>query len=255
MGMAASPAAARTLSVDCNAGDRIQRAIRNAEPGDTVEVSGDCTEEVRIGKDHIRLRCINGATITGSATGRTPTISVRGFNVKIFSCTILQRNPGAGIAIVRSSSALLRLNTVSGEGTGVVITQSSYGKLIDNNQLTGNNFGIIVSAAGSADIVGNNISDNTNAGILVSRSAAADIVGNTINGNGGHGVNVTSSSHIAFVDFSFGNAGNEISGNGLNGIRCHNNASVRFGAAQDFGGGNGDTNVFIQGGGFCAVVP
>src|SRR3954462_11289144 len=46
--MAALPAQAATLNVDCDAGQAVNAAVRGAKPGDTVLVSGTCKEQVSI---------------------------------------------------------------------------------------------------------------------------------------------------------------------------------------------------------------
>ena len=46
-----SQASASVEEVECDDGDRIQEALDEAEDGDTIEVSGTCTE--KIGRAHV----------------------------------------------------------------------------------------------------------------------------------------------------------------------------------------------------------
>src|SRR3990172_890251 len=59
-----------TRAVDCNAGDTIQEAVSNSNTGDTVLVSGACSENVSIttGKTSITIDGQGTATINGPDT-------------------------------------------------------------------------------------------------------------------------------------------------------------------------------------------
>src|SRR4029079_16523728 len=51
----AAPAAAATISVDCDAGGTITAAIAKARPGDTILTSGSCTEQVSFTPEMVRI--------------------------------------------------------------------------------------------------------------------------------------------------------------------------------------------------------
>ena len=251
-GMSGSPARAVTIKVDCDKGQSIQtRLDNNVQAGDTVEVSGSCSGNVVIRADNLRLRCVGGASLD-SAAGAT--VIVRATDVRISGCTITGDSAdGTGILVDRSSSAVLTDNAASGLRTGFVITQGSYGRLIGTAEFpdapsqssTGNATGVVISGGANADVIRNDISGNTGNGMSILRNSSADIVGNDINGNGERGVALLRSSSADFSnDVTFGNEANRISGNGGNGIGCFDNGAMRFGAAQDFTGGNGSSNVF-----------
>ena len=63
-GLSVSTAGAATFKVDCDkGGPSIQDRIdNNASPGDTIEVSGSCTESVVLTLDGLRLVGVGGTT-------------------------------------------------------------------------------------------------------------------------------------------------------------------------------------------------
>src|SRR5439155_22915500 len=76
---------AETLTVDCDAGERLQTTIDQARPGDTIVASGFCAENVTIGEEVARIT-LDGqgtATIHGRLPGQAPIqILGRGMTVR-----------------------------------------------------------------------------------------------------------------------------------------------------------------------------
>ena len=241
-----SQAQAMNEEVDCDKGESIQaRLDNNVEDGDTLEVSGTCSESIVIDKDRITLDCLAGANIT--STGDV-TISVSGSNAIISGCAI--SGVQSAVKVLSGGSARLEGNTISGADANVRVLESSHLLLINGNQITGARLGVAVGAASSAVIVSNNISNNSQNGVLVTNSGSAHLVGNEIKDNGGNGVGVVRSSTAVFsLHDLFGNAANQISGNGGSGILCFSPAALNFGAPQDFTGGNTGGNTGL----FCSV--
>ena len=50
-----SPAHAALRNVDCNKGERITKALTKANPGDTIRVTGTCSERITINADRLTL--------------------------------------------------------------------------------------------------------------------------------------------------------------------------------------------------------
>lgn len=188
-----------TRAVDCGSGQTIQEAVNNSNPGDTVLVSGSCSENVVVGVG--RRNIVIDGQGTAMIDGPDPTAH-----------TILIR--GAGITIRRFSS-------ISGGQDGVHITRGGDAIVASNTIENTNRFGIAVVQGSSARIVNNIIHDNPRHGILVEESASARVGflsfedttprPNTIQGNGGDGVNVNrSSSAIILSNTITGNHGNGV---------------------------------------------
>lgn len=211
-----SLANAATITVNCPT-DSLQAAIDAAVSGDTINVSGTCTENVLIRNEKSRFT-INGqgtTTLTPLNTAAT-TLTIRGKGVLVQNMTI---SGGLyGVLINRGSSATLKNNTIqSASDTGVMLVDLAFatliGNTIQNNAYDGilvsetsvarigfddaaateaspntfqNNgrYGIYVLRGSSARIYGNIVSSNGQGGIAVMRGSTADIASNTINANG-----------------------------------------------------------------------
>jgi len=233
-------------TVNCNQGKTIQDALDKANDADTIEVLGACNENIIIENNRITLKAINGATLTASNPAAR-TILIRGLNTKILDFASISGG-NTVIGVQRGSSAIIQNNTIEGgsEG-GILVNQSSYGRIIGNviqNHLGAFSDGITVRQSASADIFSNTISGNGGRGVNVQDGAVADIDNNTIINNGSDGIQVARTSHVRLSeDPDFGQP-NHIHGNGAAGVRCVINSSIRSGAAQDFTGGNtgGDTD-------------
>src|SRR5262245_15167659 len=67
-----SPAAAKRdlIEVDCDKGKTIKDALRHAEPGDTIRLTGTCTERVVITTSRLTLNGQGSAVLDG--TGLDP---------------------------------------------------------------------------------------------------------------------------------------------------------------------------------------
>ena len=141
-----------TLEVDCDAGESIQASVDSAGEGDTINVSGTCTEIVTITTDGITIigqgesatlmggfivdgaqrAVIDNLTIDGStSTGRVDGVRAQ-FNahVTVRNCTI-QNHTRIGVRIVEASSALIEgnmitVNEADGADSGVAVSRGSF---------------------------------------------------------------------------------------------------------------------------------
>ncbi len=62
----ASPALAGTLKVNCDKGGTITKALENAKPFDTIQVTGTCKERVTITTDRLTLDGQGSAILDGA---------------------------------------------------------------------------------------------------------------------------------------------------------------------------------------------
>ena len=261
LSMAGTTAEAATFKVACDNGQSIQQRLdNNMKDGDTVEVSGSCTENVTIAQDRVTLECVGGANITGVADSSN-VILIRSSDVTIRNCDIRGGDaPNSALIVTRSGSAVILGNKVSdSNSSGVVVTQASYARVIGNEVTESAGTGVSITSSSMADVADNNIHDNGSNGMFVARSAAADVAGNDIVDNGSTGVFVSRTSTVAFSnDRSLGDTPNKIEGNNSRGIACFDNSALQFGEPQDYGTGNGNPNgtgpnTVFEGGGFCAT--
>ncbi len=142
---AASAEAKKPILVNCATGKSVQAGVNSAKPGDTVFIfGGTCAGDVNITTDDITLsgnkmgNACNKADPSASADATIDgTITVDGVRARIehleitgggdgvvivnratvrLVCNDISDNQGNGVIVVRSSNAVLRDNTVSGNG-------------------------------------------------------------------------------------------------------------------------------------------
>ncbi len=136
---------ATVVNCDANRNNDIQAAVDAASPGDTIFINGNCTDQnVSITKDDITLSgneadaACNRADPSASADATIHgTITVDGVRAKIehlvitgsgggvtiinradvdLTCNDISDNEEEGVGVIRSSNAVLRDNTLSGNG-------------------------------------------------------------------------------------------------------------------------------------------
>jgi parallel beta-helix repeat protein len=233
----AARTAVMTFIVDCDAGDKIGLPPTiggmtiDLIPGDTLNVTGTCNENVTIREeiDRITLDGQGMATIAAPVSTQNA-IQVRGRGITIKGFTI--SGGSSGINVARGGTATIDSNVVQNTAqSGINVTNSGFATIVNNTIQNNPLHGIQLSSGGSA-IIGfrsgdpvaspNIIQNNGNIGINFSESSSARIDGNTITGNGSFGINVgeSSSARIGFSGpvGSF-TAANTIQNNGRDGIR------------------------------------
>lgn len=73
-----------TLTVDCDAGEKIQQKIALAKPGDTVLVSGTCRENLAISSEVVRITLDGQGKAVIQAPGTTAdAIFIRGKDITV----------------------------------------------------------------------------------------------------------------------------------------------------------------------------
>jgi nitrous oxidase accessory protein NosD len=196
------PGEARTVNLACSATKTITNAVRSLSPGDTLRVSGACTERVVIpeGVHEVTIDGQGTASVT-SPTVDQAAITIRGTGITLTGFTV--SGGSEGILVHRNGMATITNNLIIGNRVGIALNQSSSARIADNTVQNSTTSGVSISENASARIgfisfqsgvpggVGSNtIQNNAGNGISVSRSANAIILGNVIKGNGGDGVNV-----------------------------------------------------------------
>jgi parallel beta-helix repeat protein len=230
---------AKTFKITCSATKKIGSFVTKVKPGDVIEVSGACEENLVV-PEQVHNITIDGskagATINGPDTTRaTVLIRGQGITIKGFKITGGEN----GILVQRGGVATIDGNTIDcalETKRGIVVNQNSHARIVNNTIQDCTEDGIVVSESSSARIgflstddtaaSPNTIMGNTGEGIVVVRSSSARIVGSTISGNGSHGVSVSRASHGDL-------AGNTLDSNGGSGVNINLNSAVNLGDDTD----------------------
>src|SRR5262245_26288715 len=226
--------AAATLTVNCNAGGKIQTALNAAANGDTILVSGVCNENVTV-RDELTRLTIDGQgdptaqAATVQATDSADAFQVLGRNITIKRFTI--KGGRSGIGVLRGGSALIDSNTIQECLTGIMVHQNGHARIVGNTIQLNANAGIGVQESSIARIgyldnrgpvFGNTIQKNGGPGVIVQRGSAATLIGNTVSENRGPGVLVRGGAHADL-------AGNHVDGNDGDGVAVDLNSDVQLG--------------------------
>ena len=235
----------------------LQDAVNAALPGETINVTGTCSENVLISNEKQRI-LIDGnstATISGPANS-SPTLNVRGKGITLQNSTITGASDG--IVVNRGSNAVINNNTIHNTGgSGVIVDELAFASMTNNiiqnnpeagilidegstarigfnldietlasaNTIQSNALGIAVRNRSSARIVGNAISGNTGDGIFVDRDSEADISSNAIGSNSGNGIVVSENAFVQLGEDAGSNiyqSPNSGTANAGVGIKCLN---------------------------------
>ena len=204
----------KTFSVDCDRkhAGTISDAIDRAQGGDTILLSGTCTETLSIAKA-ITLDGQGTASLAPSdpadvtITTQEELVRILGLrlespaNVQIAvglgsqafvnGCTV-RNGATAGMTATAGGFLIATDNVISENATGVFVVDGARGRfglrlltdvVASPNTISGNlTNGITIAQNGSADIVGNSISQN-DIGVVVTEGARARVTANTISEN------------------------------------------------------------------------
>lgn len=176
---------------------RIQDAIDNATPGDTIFVyNGFYTENILIGTSiSVRGQNRSATVIDGGKHGTVVTITAS--NVILQGFTIQNSKNGilyAGIDISTASSALITDNILrDNEGLGISVRGPGTSRTqINGNTIINNTYGLFLQDSSSVNITDNIIMDNGEGAYLVGMSVSG-IINNTIINNDGLGLHLEGS--------------------------------------------------------------
>jgi hypothetical protein len=180
----ADPALAGLLQVDCTKGETLTKAVEQAQPGDTIQVTGTCKETVMITTDRVTLDGQGRAILDGGGVG-------------------------AGGTVVSTQDFLPYYQgvlTIDG-ARGVTITGFTVQHGVD---------GITCKNGATCIIRNTTMQDNADEGLQVSNNAMAELLNCTFQRNAEWGLAVFDSSSVTFhgtiVSTNNGRAGIRIAG-------------------------------------------
>lgn len=215
----------QTYTLECGPTRTIGHALKKLKPGDTLQVSGTCNENVTIEQEvqRITLDGQGTASINGHPSGFTVTVTGAGITIRGFTIT----GGLQGIAVLDGGSAIIDGNTIQGASmNGITVFRNSTATITSNLIQDNASSGIQVQHSSSARIgfsgppttrvsFPNTIQNNGAPGIQVLRGSSAQIYTNIIRGNRSHGVLVDRSAQAEIGACTI--SGN--SGDGIRGIR------------------------------------
>ena len=167
-----------THAVDCSSGT-IADALSEAQPGDTIMITGTCNETVDVNKDGITLDGGGAAVIDGGGAD-TPVIAVYGQrNVVIRGLTV--RNGRQGIFADRGAAVWLENVTARNNGAGISIRGNSSatfaGAIVSNDNNLEGGIDVLQSSVWSEDVTMVQANRNPEGGISLSRGAQMFLAG------------------------------------------------------------------------------
>jgi parallel beta-helix repeat protein len=219
-----------TYTVNCDAGEKIQDKIAVAKPGDTILVSGTCSENVVLPSEAVRITLdgqgktliqapakgdgffirgkditVKGFTITGGRDGIHLSGAAAGASATIEG-NVIRKTGRHGIHMDHSGVSRIAGNMIEDvPALGVDVGESSVARIgyllrplgrAANTIRNAGRHGIAVTRGSSARIVGNTIEKNGASGVFVGRNSQADIFGNSISGNAEHGITATQNAGV-----------------------------------------------------------
>lgn len=215
----------RVLKVDCDRGQSIQKKVDRARPGDQINVTGTCEENVRIITDHLVIHGGRTATVM-PADPTVSTFTIWATNVRISGFSIIAGTDGQGVFIGHGGSGIIAANDISGSGSsiGVLVTSNSYGLIggsfaARGNKIHGHATGIFVRNSSGSDIFFNEVYDNTR-GVQIGTNGASDFSDNLIRNNTERGLNIFDGGSVTFSNPSASPGGSNVFNNNGIGIRC-----------------------------------
>ena len=261
--------------VDCSSGT-IAAVMSDAQPGDTIRITGTCNETVVVDKDGITLDGGESAVIDGAAADAAVilvkghrNVTIKGLTVRngligihadggaavgLENVTARNNNRGAdgrdgdGIRItasVASFAASIRSTNNDGDGIDVFHASSVRATVGSHSvEVNGNGgLGIDLDLGSSFGMRGTiTVTDNTHGGLLIRRTSAAFFLGDsaTFSDNGGSGVHVGGGSSATLAVQSA-----EFNSNGGSGVSVSEGSTATFyGAAIEFNN-NGGSGVSV----------
>ena len=234
-----------THTAACPSGS-IANAMAQAQPGDTIRISGTCRETVVVDKDGITLDGGGSAVIDGGGADAS-VIAVLGHqNVILKGLTV--QNGLIGVHVGRGAAAWLENVTARNSrskaghtsGVGIIVANSSDAVLAGRIAATGNAAqGMLVWQGGRASVVGN-------AGVEGARIPQASLQASS-NGWNGIEVGVGSSFQVLSNDGAYSTV--QANNNGGTGIWVDTGSSAQFGGGASIEAtGNGEGGLGVGGG-------
>jgi len=189
----------KTVSPPDQGGDfnKIQDAINNANPGDTILVRrGIYNESIVVNVTRVTLIGEDRDKTVIMGGDMNYVVSIVAENVGLTNLTIIRsaiRLNSYGILVVSGGNEMSQ-NNITGNDRGIMLQLSS-SNTISDNIIAKNNYGISLYSSNFNMISNNDVSSNTYEGIDSSFSHSNWIVANTVSLNGYDGIKLYSSSN------------------------------------------------------------
>jgi hypothetical protein len=227
-----SQAAASTYKVDCDASESIQGKVAMAKAGDTILLTGMCTQSVRIPADVVGITLdgqskaiirvtgtkedaifvfgkditIKGFTLTGGRDGIHLSGQAAGASA-IIDSNVIRQTGRYGIHVDKGSYATIVNNTIENvPSTGIDITENSFARIgfrlpsapnpYPNTIQNNGGHGISVTRISGAWVAYNTLMNNKGSGIFINRNSQIDVVDNLIGGNGGDAITASQNAGV-----------------------------------------------------------
>jgi parallel beta helix pectate lyase-like protein len=152
-----------TRIVHCDQGETLAHALQQAQPGETIRVTGTCHEAVAITTDRVTLDGEGTAILDGGGQEVLRVDSAH--NVTVTGLTV--RNGGVGVHVVGGASLVLRNTTVEHNTNQGILITSSQAQLIDSTARNNGTMGIMVVEGASANFLGTVVSHDNFWGIVI----------------------------------------------------------------------------------------
>lgn len=237
--------------VDCSSGT-IAAAMSEAQPGDTIMITGTCNETVVVDKDGITLDGGGTATIDGMDIDASVILVKGQQNVTIKGLTV--QNGLFGIHVSLGASAWLenvtakdsRYDAGHNSGIGILVANSSDAVLAGTTVVTGNaSHGIVAWQGGRASVVGE----------IAFEGSRIPLASLQANGNSGDGIHVGIGSSLQVHGVGDGYSTVQANDNDGDGIHLEHGSSAHFGGAADIEAtGNGGGGLLVADGSSAAFV-
>jgi parallel beta-helix repeat protein len=172
---------------------KIQDAIDNATPGDTVYVRGGLYRERLLIAKSIFLVGENNSTAIVEGPQGEDAMTVKADNVTVSGFTVKNRESSTlfcGIKLLNSHNTTISDNVITGNFEGVAVVSGS-GNLIQYNLITGNHYGIFTSNFTTNNVIFHNlVSESYWNGIELDWGGENTVCANTIINNTAYGLEI-----------------------------------------------------------------
>lgn len=239
-------------SVNCDRGQTLNRVLATVRPGDTVHVSGVCTETITITTNGLTLIGEDGATIdAGGSDENVVTIdgardvSITNFTIQNGNEGILaindatfelddvtvQDNSSHAIELVRATANVTDITSRRNGRVGLIVARNSVAN-VTNATLQQNLSGLVVFSNSTVRLFGANLlNENATQGLTVGLGGVLFSIGSELqaNDNGAEGVFVLQTGKIQLIGGAL-----QANRNQTDGIRLQQHATIILGI-EEFG--------------------
>jgi hypothetical protein len=158
--------APQLVTVDCSAGQSVNKAIGDANPTEqlTITIKGTCTEAVFVGRDDVTLNANAPGDGIAAPAGANVALSLNAAQRVNLNGLTLSGGQWALLASNGSQFFGSKLHVSGASNTGIAIDLGASAQLFDT-AVDGNQNGIQVSDGGAISINGGTVSNSTDFGV------------------------------------------------------------------------------------------